>query len=84
MLCCTNIIWLTSPDASAMMMRATSDDSIVGLPQQMASWEAVRAEVRGFWMLIEFHVATECGTLFAFAGVCQFFRRIDSQNGNFE
>lgn len=59
-------------------------DSIVGLPQQMASWEAVRKEVREFWMLIEFHLANEYGTLFAFAGVCRFSGRILSQNGNFE
>lgn len=59
-------------------------DSIVGLPQQMASWEAVRKEVREFWMLIEFHLANECGTLFAFAGVYQYSGRILSQNGNFE
>ena len=50
----------------------------------MASLEAVRNEVREFWTLIEFHLTNECGTLFAFAGVCRFFRRILSQNGNFE
>ena len=35
-------------------------------------------------MLIEFYLANECGTLFAFAGVCRFSGRILSQNGNFE
>lgn len=35
-------------------------------------------------MLMEFHLANECGTLFAFAGVCRFSGRILSQNGNFE
>ncbi len=50
----------------------------------MTSLEAVRNEVREFWTLTEFHLANECGTLFAFAGVCRFSRRILSQNGNFE
>ena len=50
----------------------------------MTSWEAVREQVRGFWTLIEFHRANDCGTVFAFAGVCRFSGRILSQNGNFE
>ena len=50
----------------------------------MTSLEAVGNEVREFWTLIEFHLTNECGTLFAFAGVCRFSRRILSQNGNFE
>jgi sec-independent protein translocase protein TatA len=50
----------------------------------MTSWGPVRKQDREFWRMIEFSLTNECGTIFAFAGVCQFSGRILSQNGNFE
>ena len=81
---CSKAMKTTIPWPVCNTIRVTLDDSIVGLPQQMTSWEAFRKQVRGFRMLIEFYLANECGTLFAFAGVCRFSGRILSQNGNFE